>query len=77
VLLVLIRSPGIARFFSRIFGVPEFANRSTSNRPPNPSIEPDVSFKQLVQVVVEPGVASDLVEQLEHHTGDELVDLLD
>jgi hypothetical protein len=75
VLLALIRSPGIGRFFSRIFGVPEFANRSTSNRPPNPSIEPDVSFKQLVQVVVEPGVAS--VEQLEHHTGDELVDLLD
>ncbi|MGA8756870.1 MAG: hypothetical protein WB611_11160 [Stellaceae bacterium] len=74
-LLALIRSPGVWRFFSRIFRRPELASRSTSDRP-NRSIGRSVSFEQLVEVVTEPWVPRDLIEQFEHHTGAEPVDLL-
>jgi hypothetical protein len=75
-LLAQIRSAGIGRFFSRIFGVPDLASRSTRDRPKR-SVEPDVSFKELIEVVVESGVPSDLLDQFEHHTGAEPVELSD
>jgi hypothetical protein len=68
-------SVGTGRLFSGIVRVPKLSKRSASDRSTRFS-EASVSFEQLIEVIAEPGAPSNLVDQFEHHTGTEPVDLV-